>query len=364
MPSRLEDRVRDKARALGFDAVGFARADEPLTADFERYERFLAREMHGEMRYLASDRLVRRRLDTKDILVGARTVVCVARRYDRSADDEANDPPLARRIARYARGRDYHNGVRKKLRQLAAFVRTLGEGVTARPLLDDVPVLERAWASRAGLGFVGKNGMLIVPGQGSFVLLGEVVTTLVLAPHEPIADRCGSCTLCIDECPTGAIVEARVLDARRCISYLTIELRSEMPEELRAAVGDHLFGCDDCQTVCPYNKDTDAKRGLRAGAKTDVFSPHPRWTELGLADVLLASEPAFAALSAGSPVHRATRAGLARNAAVVLANQAGGPRGDLSVEETAALETAANTHENEIVRDAARWALGRISKGR
>ncbi len=361
--------MREKARALGFDAVGFARADEPLLADFERYEHFLAQEMHGEMGYLASDRLVRRRLDTEDILAGARTVVCVARRYDRSEEDLAKDPPLARHIARYARGRDYHNGVRKKLRQLAAFVRTLGEGITARPLLDDVPVLERAWAARAGLGFIGKNGLLIVPGQGSFVLLGEVVTTLALTPDEPIADRCGSCTLCIEECPTDAIVEARVLDARRCISYLTIELRSAIPEELRAAVGENLFGCDDCQTVCPYNKDTDAKRDGRSGAKTDVFSPHPRWADTTLGDLIGASAAEFAVLAEGSPVHRATRIGLARNAAVVLGNASverdgEGRNGREGGATMATLENAANAHESEIVRDAARWALGMLSKGR
>lgn len=361
MPSRLEDRVREKARSLGFDACGFARADQPLEADFEHYERFLAREMHGEMGYLAEDRLVRRRLDTDAILAGARTVICVARRYDRSTDEEAQDPPLARGIARYARGRDYHNGVRKKLRQLAAFVRALGDGVEARPLIDDAPVLERAWAARAGLGFVGKNGMLIVPGQGSFVLLGEVVTTLELVPNETVPDRCGSCTLCIDECPTAAIVEPRVLDARRCISYLTIELRGAMPEELRDKVGQNLFGCDDCQTVCPYNRDTEAKRGGRAGARTDVFSPHPRWAEVTLPELLGASEERFHALCEGSPLRRATWAGLARNAAVVMGNRGASESGDAGSRREA-LETAANTHESEVVRDAARWALGRISK--
>jgi len=363
MPSRLEDRVREKARALGFDAVGIARADEPLTADFEHYERFLDRGMHGEMRYLAEDRLVRRRLDTEAILDGARSVVCVARRYDRSQEEEANDPPLARRIARYARGRDYHNGVRKKLRQLAAFIRTLGEGVNARPLIDDAPVLERAWAARAGLGFVGKNGLLIVPGQGSFVLLGEVVTTLPLEPNETIPDRCGSCTLCIEECPTEAIIAPRVLDAKRCISYLTIELRGSMPEELREKVGGNLFGCDDCQTVCPYNKDTEHKREARAGAKVDVFSPHPRWAGTSLGDLVGASSAEFAVLSEGSPLHRATHAGLARNAAIVMGNVGGDEPGGPEA-SNAVLEKAANSPENEVVRDAASWALARMSKGR
>lgn len=349
--------MRDKARDLGFDCVGFARADTPLDADFDRYETFVDAGMHGEMGYLAADRLVRRRVDTDEILEGARTVVCVGRRYDRGQDEEAADPTLAKGIARYARGRDYHNGVRKKLRKLAAFIRTLAEGVGARPLTDDAPILERAWAARAGLGFIGKNGMLIVPGQGSFVLLGEVITTLSLAPDEPVADRCGACTLCIDVCPTKAIVADRVLDARLCISYLTIELRSPIPEPLREKVQDHLFGCDDCQTVCPYNRDTQAKVDGRVGAQTHVFSPHPRWGEVTLADLLSATPEQYGQLSEGSPVRRATRAGLARNAATVLGNA-----GERSA--VPALETAANADESEVVRDAARWALARISKGR
>src|SRR5262249_18003347 len=151
-----------------------------------------------------------------------------------------------RMIARYARGRDYHNGVRKKLRRLAAFVR--GLGADARPLIDDAPILERAWAARAGLGFVGKNGMGIVPGTGSLLALGEGVTTLALTPDTPIDERCGTCTRCLDACPTHAFTRPFVLDARRCVSYLTIEKRGAIEDSLREGVGEHLFGCDDCQT--------------------------------------------------------------------------------------------------------------------
>ena len=342
----MSEAMKAKARALGFDAVGIARADRPLTADFERYEAFVEAGMHGEMDWLANDRNVRARLDTGDILTGARSVICVARRYQRGKDAEATDAPLARSIARYARGRDYHNGVRKKLRRLAAFARTLGG--EARPMVDDVPVLERAWAARAGLGFVGKNGMLIVPGEGSFVLLGEVVTTLALEPDASIPERCGACTRCLEACPTQAFPRPFVLDARRCISYLTIERRSAIEEPLRAAIGEHLFGCDECQTVCPFN----ASSRPCDRQETAPFEPHSRWSTLDLVDLL---DPArWVEISEGTPVHRATADGLARNAAIVLANQG-------RVDALPALAAAAERHPSATVRDTCAWAARVLS---
>ncbi len=340
--------VKERARALGFDLCGVARA-EPLERDHERYERFIERGFHGEMEWLARDSAVRRRVDGDSILNGARSVVCVASAYRRSSEEEATDPPLARGIARYARGRDYHNGLRKKLRQLAAFVRTLEDGAKARPLCDDAPVLERAWATRAGLGFIGKNGLLINPGRGSFVLLGEIVTTVDLDADTAMPERCGACTRCIDVCPTRAIVEPFVIDPRRCISYLTIELRGEMPVALREGVGDHLFGCDDCQTVCPFNQ---SSRPTEIAAR---YEPLDRWATTSLEE-LLALEPnseAWTTLGEGTPLHRATAVGLARNAAIVLGNRAETSAG-------AALERAADGHGSPVVRDAARWALARI----
>lgn len=345
------ERIAAEARRLGFEAVGFARADVPLDEDFDRYEAFVAEGKHGEMAWLGDNREARRRLDGEHILAGARTVVCLARRY---AGEERDDvPETARHIARYARGRDYHNGMRRKLRKLAAFVRSLGEDVRARPLCDTEPILERAWAARAGLGFVGKNGLLIMPGVGSFVLLGEVVTTLEIEPDAPVTERCGSCTRCLDACPTGAFDAPWVLDPRRCVSYLTIELRGPMAEELRAGVGGNLFGCDDCQTVCPFN----ASRGRRAVSAVDpMFDPDPRWDGVSVEDLLSIDEDGFAALRQGSPVGRPRRAGLARNAAVVLGN-----RRDPSA--LGALERAVREHDSDIVRDAARWAIERLSDG-
>jgi epoxyqueuosine reductase len=347
-----KERICEEARRLGFDAVGVARADVPLEADYEHYEAFVREGMQGEMGWLADFPEARRRIDGEHVLAGARSVICLARRYARTPDEERGDPPTAKAIARYARGRDYHNGVRKKLRRLAALVRSLGNGerVDARPLCDTEPVLERAWAARAGLGFVGKNGLLIVPGTGSFVLLGEVVTTLELEPDPPIPERCGACTRCLEACPTEAFVRPFVLDPRRCVAYLTIEHRSSIPESLRPGVADHLFGCDDCQTACPFNAGA-----RRAALPLDPrFLPDPRWGDVAVADLLELDDQGFAHLREGSAVGRATRLGLARNAAVVLGN-AGDPRA------LPALEHARLAHEEEIVREAAAWAIARIT---
>ncbi len=355
-PPELAARVKAKAHALGFEAVGIARADLPLAEEHVRYEAFLAEGMHGTMRYLAELADVRRRIDTEAILPGARSVVCVARRYQRDARAEEADPPLAQRVARYARGHDYHNVVRRKLRRLAAFLRGLapvgspGTPTRARPMVDDVPVLERAWAARAGLGFIGKNGMLIVPGEGSFVLLGEVVTTLDLPPDTPMAERCGSCTRCLDACPTQAFARPFVLDARKCVAYLTIELRGAIPEEQRAGIGEHLFGCDECQTVCPFNG--SARPRDPASART--FEPLPLWDGLREADLLAMDDARWNALALGSPIKRAELVGMARNAAIVLGN-----RGESA--SLPALARAAEAHPSAVVREAARWAMERVS---
>jgi epoxyqueuosine reductase len=297
------------------------------------------------MEYLAENVEVRRRLDTDDILPGAKSVICVGRRYGRSAAAEAGDPALARGIARYARGQDYHVFLRKRLRQLAAFVRRLGPGIEARPLADTAPVLERAWASRAGLGFVGKHGLLITPGQGSYQLLGEVVTTLSLRVDAPIAERCGSCTRCLDACPTSAFVAPFVLDPRRCISFLTIEQRAAPPDELREAIGEHLFGCDDCQDVCPFNRAAPPPADATA-----PFAPLPRWSAIGLDDLAGLDEASWNEAALGTPLHRAGRAGVARNAVVVAANRL---RRDPDDAEARRAVERGRTHDDAMVRELA-----------
>jgi epoxyqueuosine reductase len=348
-------RVRAKARELGFDAVAVARADVSLDRDVERYEAFVNSGMHGEMGWLAKHRDARSRLDGEAILPGAKSVICLARRYRRPPSEEQDDAETAQAIARYARGRDYHGFLRQRVRRLAAFVRTLGAPdapADARPLCDDAPILERAWAARAGLGFVGKNGLLIVPGVGSMVLLGEVVTTLPLDTDEPMTERCGACTRCLHACPTNAFVQPFVLDPRRCVSYLTIEHQSAIAEELRPGIGDHLFGCDECQTVCPFNAGTTARAPL-PGDDGDPFEPLERWQRTPLENLLSLDDEGWRLASEGTPLKRAGKAGIARNAAIVLGNR-GAPKA------LTALDAAAQAHPDAAVRDAARWAIGRI----
>lgn len=220
-------------------------------------------------------------------------------------------------------------------------------------LCDEEPVLERAWAARAGLGFVGKNGMLIAPGVGSMVLLGEVVTTLELEPGEPMTERCGSCTRCLEACPTQAFAAPFVLDARRCVSYLTIEHKSAIDPALRGGMGDHLFGCDDCQTVCPFNAGLGARAPLR-DEDGDPFAPLERWSRLRVEELLSLDDAAWRAVSEGSPLKRAGRGSVARNAAIALGN-----RGDPGA--LPALQRAATSHDDPVVREAASWAMNRIA---
>ncbi len=351
-PDPTRARIEAEAHRLGFDGVGFARADEPLGVEHERYARFVEGGMHGGMGWLGEDVEARRRLDGEAILPGARTVICLARRYGRPPEHEAADPPIAQGIARYARGQDYHNHLRKKVRRLASFVRALGEGVRARPLVDVEPILERAWAARAGIGFIGKNGLIITPGQGSYVLLGEVVTTLPLAPDLPMAERCGSCTRCLDACPTGAFAAPFVLDPRRCVSYFSIEVPGDASPELEDRAGDRLFGCDVCQSVCPFNR--AAAPPVEA---TRPFHPLPRWGERSLADLVCDDEDAFAALTEGSPLRRAGRRGLALDAVRVARAWLAGDDEARQAWARAALARALTSDDAE-VRGRARAALG------
>jgi epoxyqueuosine reductase len=291
------------------------------------------------MGYLAEHAAARARVDGDEILAGARTVVCLARRYDR---DDAADPGLSPLVARYARGRDYHGFLKKKLRQLAKFVRGLAEGTQARALCDTAPVLERAWAARAGLGFIGKNGMLIVPGQGSYCLLGEVITTLPVDSYgTPMAERCGDCTACLDACPTDAFDAPFVLDPRRCVSYATIESRSLPDPSLWSAMGEHLFGCDVCQQVCPYNKLTPPP-----AERTEPFAPSERWSSLTLSQWVTLDEAAWRDVTRGSPVFRATRIGMAHNALMVAKRQSARD-----------VIQAALDHDDKSVRDLAQQLL-------
>jgi epoxyqueuosine reductase len=359
--------LRDRARALGFHRVGIARATE-LPADHARYMAFIAAGRHGAMTYLAENPEARRRVDSPAILENARSVVVCALAYHRdetlplplplplplalgTPTSPPSPPPedLTSGIARYARGRDYHNFMRRRLRKLADWIRR-ELGAEARPIVDTAPVLERAWARQSGVGFVGKNGCVIIPGIGSYVLLGEVVTTADLPPDEPMESRCGDCVRCLERCPTGAFTAAYELDPRRCISYLTIELSGEIPEEFRAPMGGRFFGCDVCQEVCPYNR-TEAP----PSASTRDFAPDARWSGLTLASLVTMTEDQHVALTRGTPLARPGRDGLARNAAIALGNV--GSRRHLPV-----LHETAGSHPSQVVRAAAGWAIATIQQ--
>ncbi len=246
----LGEWIKQKGRELGFDRVGFApAADLPELA---RFPEWLERGYAGTMDYLRKPR----RADVRRLLPAARTVICCALNYDTRQPRSTEVPPHPERgwVSRYAWGQDYHRVMEEKLEALrTAIADRAGNRFEAKLYVDTGPVLERVYGKHAGLGWQGKNTCLLDEELGSFFFLGVLVTNLALEPDAPLPDGCGACTLCLEACPTGALVEPYVLDARRCLSYLTIELRDSIPEEFRPAMGRHVFGCDICQDVCPYN---------------------------------------------------------------------------------------------------------------
>jgi epoxyqueuosine reductase len=343
-PAVLKRELLALAHELGFARAGVAAA-EPLGVESERLRAWLADGRHGSMAWMASTAEVRADPGHAGMLAGARSVLVLAAPYAR-VEGEGPVGPSPARVARYARGRDYHNVLEKRARKIARHLRARGH--PARVSVDSVPVFERAWAQRAGVGFIGKNCCLIVPGLGSHVLLACVVTGAVLEPDAPMKERCGSCRLCLDGCPTGAFVDARQLDARRCISYLTIEHRGAVGEDLRSSMGDWLFGCDACQDVCPFNRTAPPPAEV-----TEPFAPAPRLASTTAEDLLRMGEGDFRAWAHGSPLKRPGWDGMARNAATVLGNV--GSRRHLPV-----LREAAAGHPSETVRATAEWAVRRI----
>ncbi|MBW1761793.1 MAG: tRNA epoxyqueuosine(34) reductase QueG [Deltaproteobacteria bacterium] len=334
----LTARVKAEAQAAGFARVGVAEAGA-LDEEAAHLDAWLADGRHGQMSWMAQTASVRKDPRDPNMLEHAKSVIVMAAPYARRNGYEG--PPPAR-IAKYAVGRDYHNVLTKKSRKVA---RVLQEaGFAARVAVDSKPVFERAWAERAGIGFVGKNCCLIVPGVGSHAFLACVVTTAPLTPAEPMGRRCGSCSLCLDACPTRAFSGPRSLDARKCISYLTIEHRGAIPAEHRRALGPWAFGCDVCQDVCPYNQASGA-----ADASLDAFEAGERWVGVDAARLLQMTEEEFRAWAQGSPVKRAQHEGLARNVALVLGNR--GEELHLPV-----LDDARRNHPSEVVREAAEWA--------
>jgi epoxyqueuosine reductase len=243
--------IKERACALGFDLAGIAAAEPSGYRDY--FRAWLAEGQAGEMAYLQNR--FDQRTDPATYMPGARSVICVALNYHVSLrPTDPDEADLKGRIARYALGDDYHEVIKSRLHELADWVRRTVPGCQTRAAVDTAPIMEKELAARAGIGWLGKNTCIIHPRIGSWIVLGEIVTDLPLPPDAPVADHCGSCTRCIDACPTAAITAPYQLDARRCISYLTIEHRGEIEAELKPRVGDWLFGCDICQEVCPFNR--------------------------------------------------------------------------------------------------------------
>jgi len=345
----LAEQIRTAGKELGFARVGFAAVD-PLELDEARLAAWLSQGWHAEMGYLEGPRH-----DPRRLLDGAKTLIAVALAYPASRElvplrSSALGAPLTGVIARYARGEDYHDVLRKKLRRLAdAVANLLGRPVMARHCVDTAPLLERAAAERAGLGFAAKSTMTIIPGVGSYVMLGELLVDVEIATDTPMAPRCGACRLCLDACPTGAFVDAHVLDASRCISYLTIETTGPIPRELRPLIGVRVFGCDVCQDVCPFNAAAEGK------PSAPELMPRPSLAAPDLIELLELGSARYRQFVKGSALRRTHRAQLARNAAVALGN-AGDPRAIVP------LARAVAAHTSALVRGHAAWALGELGE--
>ena len=341
-PAELTAALRARALAEGFDGFGVARAETPR-ADAEALDRWLDRGFHAGMGWM--ERTGRERSDPAALLEGCRSVACVAMSYG-PGDDSAAIRADRARVALYARGRDYHKVLGARLERLALWL-ARESGREARAFVDSGPVLERAFAQAAGIGWIGKNANLITRTRGSYVLLGEILSAAEIEPTEgPHADHCGSCTACLEACPVGAIVEAGVVDASRCISYWTIEHRGVVHEAKRAGNGDWIFGCDDCQTVCPWNL------SFARAAAGDPFAMREDLAGLDPVEILGLDEKTFRRRFSGTALMRARWDGMRRNACIVLGNSG---RHDVAPVLERALHDA-----DPVVREHAAWALARV----
>lgn len=299
--STIKEKIRAKARELGFGAVGFARAGK-LAEEKPRLTEWLANGRHAGMNYMANH--FEMRLDPTLLVAGAKTVITLLFSYNFGASQKAEAP----RVARYAWFRDYHKELKQRMKALMVFLNSeMGIPVNGRYFTDSAPILERAWASRAGLGWIGKNSLLIHPKLGSYTLLAELIVDLEIEPDQPFGNSlCGACTRCIDSCPTNAIVAPAVVDANRCISYHTIEYKGSFTTQQERLVSGHAFGCDICQEVCPWNK-----KPLTA-LQGKVTLNH-KLLELSTSDWNHMEEHQFEEIFMGSAVKRAGFSGIMRN---------------------------------------------------
>jgi epoxyqueuosine reductase len=333
----LKGEIVRRARELGFDSCRVSAAAPPRHAD--AFRTWLRDGASGEMQWL--ERGEEKRRDPQLVLPGARSVIVLALNYWQGEAQVGSGG----RIARYAWGDDYHDVMLAKLRMLDAFLSS--HGGVQKCYVDTGPILERDFAADAGVGWHGKSTMLVDAKLGTWFFLGEILTTLELAPDQPQPARCGSCTRCMTACPTGAITAAHRLDARRCISYLTIELKGSIPLEFRPLIGDRIYGCDTCLDVCPWNR-------FAAVSRETAFAARPATAALQLRDYLALTEEQFRSLFRGSPIKRVKRRGLLRNVCVALGNVG-------TAEDLPALERAAVDPEPLIAEHAA-WAIARIQE--
>jgi epoxyqueuosine reductase len=341
--------VKARAREIGFDLCGVAPAESFPELSF--FREWLDRGYAGTMTYL--HRSADRRSDVRRVMPSARSVIVTGAVYNggQSYSTERHDPRHGE-VARYAWSEDYHHVLGGRLESLAAWMRESHDApFEARAYVDTGPVQERLYAQYAGIGWIGKNTCLINPDAGSWLLLGAIICSLPLQPDAPSIDQCGTCTLCLEACPTGAFVEPHVLDATRCLSYLTIEYRGSIPDEHREPIGNHLFGCDICQEVCPWN-------GAPAVASDSSWSARADLNLASLIDLWHRADADLAALIEGTPLTRSGVAGLRRNLAVALGNS-----GDPAAID-ALSDTAAGSARDPLVAEHVDWAKRRLSATR
>jgi epoxyqueuosine reductase len=334
--------IQERARREGFDACHFTTAHPPDNA--AQFQRWLAAGHHGQMAYL--QRNAAKRVDPEQVLAGARSIISLAVSYSVNHINSPASAAVSGEIARYARFSDYHNVLAARLQSLVDFINQLA-GPTSRSLwyVDTGPFLERDLAQRAGLGFVGKHTNLISRKLGNWFFLAEIITTLELPPDPPEKNHCGSCTRCISACPTNAITAPFTLDARRCISYLTIELRESIPVEFRPAIGKRIYGCDDCLAACPWNRFAREGAMMAAHRRDDLTAPD-------LLELLTLDEPAFKSRFAGTPILRAKRRGFLRNVCVAL--------GNVGDERALPALHRATADPEPLIAEHASWAIGQI----
>ncbi len=338
----MKTAIQQRAAELGFDDCRFTTASAPDHA--AQFQDWLASGAHGQMEYL--QRNAHKRVDPSQVLAGAKTIVTLLVSYAKPLTADTATAGSTGQIARYARFRDYHDVLGERLKMLASFVSSLAPGTRSLWYVDTGPLLERDLAGRAGLGFVGKHTNLISRRFGNWIFLSEIITTLELEPDAPEKNRCGSCRRCIDACPTAAITAPFQLDARRCISYLTIELKGSIPEELRPAIGNRIYGCDDCLAACPWNRFAREGSMMRPHYRADFHAPD-------LIELLGLDEGAFKRRFAGSPMARGRRQGLLRNVCVALGNS--GDQRALPALGKAALDP------EPLIAEHARWAIHRLT---